>query len=316
MRYRVVLLVALAAVLNAPSAVASSAGRGGGGPACGDVVVADVVLKADLVGCSTGLIVGADNITIDLNGRSIRGASTLEGSGIDATGRSGIHIKDGRISGFATGVQFLDSALSSVERLTIRDVGVGISVLSAGVGQSNRIERNSISDSVSGIVAFAPLTLVRENRLEDLTGDGIVCRASGRIEGNRVVRAANAIVLLFCSADVVENDVLRNTGIGIWRVRSEGDVVRNRANSNGSGIVSDDSHGVFSRNVTNDNAGNGLTISDESDTHGPFHTVEDHVAKSNGGLGITTNLLGVIQLGKNRAHGNGDPRECVNIVCR
>ena len=38
---------------------------------------------------------------------------------------------------------------------------------------------------------------------------------------------------------------------------------RNRANANGgSGIASDDSHGLFGRNVTNNNVGHGLVIVD------------------------------------------------------
>ena len=70
------------------------------------------------------------------------------------------------------------------------------------------------------------------------------------------------------------------------------------------------------RNVTNDNAGHGLSIVDTIDTHGPLHTIEDHVANANGGLGITSNVLGVVTLGKLRAHANGDPRQCVNVACR
>ena len=73
------------------------------------------------------------------------------------------------------------------------------------------------------------------------------------IEGNRVVRAGNGIELFFCSADVVGNETVENTGAGIVRVRSAGLVARNRANANGAGIVSDDSHGAFVRNVTNAN---------------------------------------------------------------
>ena len=304
-------MVAAAAVLIAPSA--SSAGAG---LACGDQVLADVVLQADLVGCSTGLVVGADNVTIDLNGHAILGQSTLVGSGIEAEGRSGVHVRNGRISGFATGVQLFDTAVSSVERLVIRNVGLGISVASGSGAGSNRIVQNAIVDSGAGILVFAPSTLVLDNELADLDGHGILCRSSGHIAGNRVVRAANGIELFFCVADVVGNETFANAGIGIVRVRSEGLVARNRASLNRAGIVSDDSHGLFIRNVTNGNAGHGLSIVDSIDTHGPFHTVADHVAMANGGLGITSNVLGVIQLGNNRAHANGDPRQCVNIVCR
>jgi len=302
------LLVAVAAVFVAPSAASAA------GPACGDVVLADVELKADLVGCSTGLVVGADNVTIDLNGHTIEGQSILTGTGIEVVGRSGVRITNGRIRGFATGVFLLDTTEARVKQLVVRDTDTGISV--AGLsGHSNRVVGNDVARSNQGILFFASSTLVAENRVANMSGVGIWCRGSGRIEDNRVVRSATGIELLFCVADVVGNEAVENQGAGILRIRSEGLTVRNRANSNGTGISSDDSHGLFSRNVTNENAGHGLVITDQVDTHGPLHTVEDHVANANGGLGITSNVLGVVTNGKLRARANGDPRQCLNIAC-
>jgi hypothetical protein len=310
-RVRSVLLAAAAAALLSPAPAAGAA------PACGDVVVADVVLEADLTGCETGLVVGADGVTIDLNGHSIEGQSVLLGSGIEAIARSGITVKNGRISGFSTGVRLFDTSASSVEDLVVGDTDTAIAVGSggAGLGHSNRIVRNRVSASRTGILMAGPDTRVLENQLSDLESIGISCRWGGHVQGNRVAAAEIGIALLFCGADVVRNETTENRSVGILRVRSTGLVAMNRANHNGSGIVSDDSHGVHTRNVTNNNVGNGLTIVDQIDSHGPAHTVEDHVAMANGGLGISANVLGVVQLGKNRARANGDPRECVNITC-
>ena len=116
------LLAAVVAVFVAPSAAAAA------DLACGDVVMADVVLQADLVGCSTGLVVGADNVTIDLNGHTIDGQSTLTGAGVEAVGRSGVRVVNGRIRSFALGVFLLDTTESSVARLDVRDTDIGISV--------------------------------------------------------------------------------------------------------------------------------------------------------------------------------------------
>jgi hypothetical protein len=183
-------------------------------------------------------------------------------------------------------------------------------------GQSNRVVGNDVARSNQGILFFAPSTLVAENRVAEASGVGISCRGSGLIADNRVVRSGTGIQLLFCTADVVGNDAVENEGAGILRIRSEGLTAGNRANRNGSGIASDDSHGLFSRNVTNHNAGHGLSIVDSIDTHGPLHTIDDHVANGNGGLGITSNVLGVVTSGKLRAHANGDARQCVNVICR
>ena len=84
-----------------------------------------------------------------------------------------------------------------------------------------------------------------------------------------------------------------NEDAGIARIRSAALTARNRTSTNGSGIVSEDSHGLFVRNVTNANAGHGLSIFDGIETHGPLHTVQDQAAMANGGLGISSNVRSV-----------------------
>ncbi len=42
--------------------------------ACGDTITADTTLDSDLTGCpSNGIVIGADDITLDLNGHTIAG---------------------------------------------------------------------------------------------------------------------------------------------------------------------------------------------------------------------------------------------------
>jgi len=56
----------------------------GSGPAlashvsCGDRITTDTMLDSDLVNCpDNGIVIGADNITLDLNGHTIDGDGTL-----------------------------------------------------------------------------------------------------------------------------------------------------------------------------------------------------------------------------------------------
>jgi hypothetical protein len=45
--------------------------------ACGDTITHDTTLHNDLTNCTTdGLVIGADNITLDLNGHTIDGVQT------------------------------------------------------------------------------------------------------------------------------------------------------------------------------------------------------------------------------------------------
>jgi hypothetical protein len=131
------------------------------------------------------------------------------------------------------------------------------------------------------------------------------------------VRAEHVgIGLFFCTADVVDNTVFANGRSGVHRERSDGLVARNRANGNGgTGIVSSDSHGVLRDNVANANGGDGIRLVDQLADHGPFHTLAGNVANANAGFGIATTLVGVIDGGRNRAHGNGEAAQCLGLVC-
>jgi parallel beta-helix repeat protein len=312
------LVVLLAAAIVIPAANAAMASS----PACGDTVTADVTLTKSLKGCASGLVVGADNVTIDLNGYSIQGLANGTGTGIDVTGRTGITVKNGKISDFADGVKLFNTANSTVEDLVIRRALTGIRLARTDNGaDSNQILDNKVRDSGDGIVAFgAASSRIAGNTLTDLTGIGIFCRdtfsSSAEIEGNRSVRNDVGIRLQFCSASVTENIASDNASAGISRTRSNGPTVRNVANRNGGiGINVDDSPGLVSGNVTRDNTGHGLAIVDQIPQNGPFYTVAFNTANSNGGLGIMTNLTGVIDGGFNRARHNGDPLECMGVLC-
>ena len=287
--------------------------------ACGTVVTTDLTLSAPMSGCAEGLILGADGITVDLNGFSIDGTGAEGSVGILAENRTGVSVMNGTISGFATAVALRDSAYSAVQNLRITDSGAGVLV---GLGSANSVGANTIEKTGTGVsVIGSPATRVVGNSVTD-SGVGIFCRFTEQspvtyFEHNATSANGTGVSLQFCPSLVRRNVSSHNAGSGFVRFRSPGDFLRNVANGNGgSGIEAEDSHGRYLRNVTNANAAYGFVISDQSPSHGPFHTIADHVANANGLLGIAVfNLVGVVESGRNRAHANGDPAECFGIVC-
>ena len=312
------LVVLLAATIVVPVANATTASS----PACGDTVTADVTLFKSLKGCASGLVVGADNVTIDLNGYAIKGLADGTGTGIDVTGRTGVTVKNGHINDFAEGVKLFNTSNSTVEDLVIRRALTGIRLARTDNGvDSNQILDNKVRYSGDGIVAFgAASSRIAGNTLSDLTGTGVLCRdtftSDAEIVGNRSVRNDVGIRLMFCGASVAENIASNNASAGIFRTRSNGPTVENVANRNGGiGINVDDSPGMISGNVTRENTGHGLAIVDQIPQNGPFYTVAFNTANWNGGFGIMTNLTGVIDGGFNRARHNGDPLQCKGVLC-
>jgi parallel beta-helix repeat protein len=313
------LVALLAAAIVVPAAGATGASSS---PACGDVVTTDVTLTESLKNCASGLVVGADNVTIDLNGYAIKGLGTAAGIGIDAADHTGITLKNGRITDFAEGIKLFNVSNSTIQDIVVRRTVTGIRVARTDNGSdSNEIVDNKVRESVDGIVVFgAALSRIAGNTLSDLSGIGISCRDtfSGdiEIEGNRSVRNNTGIRLFFCGASVAGNIANDNDGVGISRIRSNGPTLRNVVNDNvGTGISLDDSTGSIVANVTNRNGGHGLQIVDQNAENGPFYTVTGNTANRNFGLGITTNLVGVIDGGGNRARHNGDPLQCTGIAC-
>src|SRR4051794_5355859 len=57
--------------------VALSGAEAAGTPKCGDTITKDTTLHKDLVNCpNNGILIGADNVTLDLHGHTIDGNGT------------------------------------------------------------------------------------------------------------------------------------------------------------------------------------------------------------------------------------------------
>src|SRR5512132_245638 len=73
---------------------------------CGQQVTASITVDNDLTNCpGKGLVVGADNITIDLNGHRIDGDEVAEpfdfaSDGVDVGDHDGVTVRNGQVTEF------------------------------------------------------------------------------------------------------------------------------------------------------------------------------------------------------------------------
>jgi hypothetical protein len=80
---------------------------------CGDTITADTTLDSDLVDCpNNGIVIGADDITLDLNGHTVSGdgeefkacpEDEFCDVGLLNDGHDGVTLKDGSVRQFASG---------------------------------------------------------------------------------------------------------------------------------------------------------------------------------------------------------------------
>lgn len=98
---------------------------------CGDVVTFEVSLNSDVGPCpGVGLIIGADNVTLDLNGHSVtgnpqaradRGAEAQDAPGIVFRGVSGSAVRNGTVRDFDAGIVIRGGSGNDVSNVTVRD---------------------------------------------------------------------------------------------------------------------------------------------------------------------------------------------------
>ncbi len=359
-------------------------------PKCGDTITADTTLHHNLVNCpNNGIVIGADNVTLDLNYHRIDGDGIPNADcnpqngpcdvGVDIEGHDGVTVVHGSVRQFEDGVivvasrdtRLLDVSssrnhysgivVSRCARALVRnssgigstaDVGQGMFVV---LSHRVRILHSSFRDNGVphtgrglglGIDLFESThNLIKGNRLSGNTGGGIFLQGSDR---NRVRR----------------NRSVRDNEVGIWVAPGNGNVItRNRishlrqSGHGGAAIqVDGGDRNVIARNSVRDSDGDAIGVGgsavanlvrrnhilgagedgvhvddnakhtrlgrnrafrakdDGFDVNNPKTKLTRNEARRNGDLGIEA-VRGVIDGGGNKASGNGDPRQCTNVVC-
>jgi parallel beta-helix repeat protein len=232
---------------------------------CGQTLTQSITLANDLTDCpGDGLVIGADGITVDLNGHTIDGAVTQSdcnfpanpAGGVVNSGFDGVTIANGTVQQFDGGIRATDVNDSRVHDLNVRDNRFGGIDLEASFAPGavtvvgSRVDHNV----VSGVRCGSAINLFNgqgnrfdHNRVRDAqTGISVCCGAAtdaNVIENNSIANIANLGILVFAAgvAHVERNDL---TDIG-----SGGDACAALTNCIGIEIGGDSS-----RTVVKDNA--------------------------------------------------------------
>jgi large repetitive protein len=261
----VALLVTGATVIGVGPAAARTLG-------CGDVITVDTRLDGDLLDCpDEGLLIGADDITLDLDGHTIDGdgispeTCPVQGRacdvGVDNTaGHSGVTIEGGSIQEFAAGVIVSGGADGNqLRRLTISHTtneAVGVGDTTNTVIDGNTMTDPGItavvvqesSDTVvsgnvaSGSTGYAMYLMgdnndIERNRLDSGEHGFAVGGNNNTVRGNVVSSSGGGIdVVDGATANRVEDNRLRDVGDGIIVGVASDTVVRhNVVNGTGGG---------------------------------------------------------------------------------
>lgn len=154
---------------------------------CGEVITRSTTLTADVGPCpGNGIIIGADDIMLNLNGHTISGApGPGDGNtagvrlpmrrGVVVTGQPGSSGRMGTVTGFDAGVLVNGGSGNTVENLVARDnigpgtrdafLGDGIAVLNSSNNtiQRNTVDHNGIYDGIGVLGNDSHDNMVKDN---------------------------------------------------------------------------------------------------------------------------------------------------------
>jgi parallel beta helix pectate lyase-like protein len=194
---------------------------------CGDTVRASIVLHADLTDCSThGLRVGADGVTINLNGHTIAGDGVPSGSdapdvGVLSEGFDQVTVENGTVRRFDLGVLVSDGSRDTISGLTVRQSGDFPQILALGTTAARVAGNDTSGSGVSGItLLFADHSAAAHNHSANNPGTGI-CDCGGHynsIAQNFIAGSAdNGILVGFGAAHalVARNSVTGSAAAGV-----------------------------------------------------------------------------------------------------
>jgi nitrous oxidase accessory protein NosD len=264
-----------------------------------------------------------------VSGGKIRGF----GTGIDADGPDGLVVRDMLLEQNGVGLDCTYSDRCSSFDSTFRHniVGVNFDAADGGANGMSFVRRNHAHDNETGFSFVDYDVTATDNRVERNSRSGVVIDYNAQVQMSRNLVAGNGedgvSVSFLSNATIGGNRIERNggNGVGVYGdhfFENTSAVVRdNRIARNALGGVLVLADGVVDvaveRNRTFRNGDDGIDVRFRDGVSG--FTVDVLVggnrADFNTDLGIHA-IPGTTDGGGNRAKGNGDPAQCVGVVCR
>ncbi len=295
------LAAAIAAVLGSTVLVVlgPAAPAGASHVTCGQTIMSRTVLDSDVGPCTgNGIIIGADGVSLDLNGHRVFGTSEFgEGAGILVFRKTGVTISNGTVSGFDGGVVIEGGSGNTVRNIVARDnigrttptrtrYGDGIAVLSS---QNNRILSNLAVNNgpFAGIGLYSDIDVDHPRETAGvssgnvLDGNKATANVTTRagVVNNAATEAAGVRLEPGTAGNlVINNEFSRNglDGISLFN-RANNNVLRNNAmdsnglrttarRGNGINLFAGANGNLIETNRATRNGDNGISVASQNNT--------------------------------------------------
>jgi parallel beta-helix repeat protein len=198
---------------------------------CGATITSDTKLDGDLVNCpNNGIVIGADNVTLDLNGHVIDGDGTEFSAcapdepcdvGVVEFDHHGVTIKGGSVREFSVGVLVVGATDNRVTDLAVsNNLFSGLIVAESSHSEIERVSAsaNGLTTDQAGISIFGSRELRIANNAVFENGDiGFFIGGldDSRIERNSIARNPEAAIVLDGSGNDLSHNSVRNGEDGV-----------------------------------------------------------------------------------------------------
>jgi len=186
---------------------------------CGEAIIGDLELTSDVTCEGDGIRVEGSDLTIHLNGFTIRGpGSDSNTTGIFVEEASEVRIRGpGMVTGFGTGVAYMDARGGVMRDVYVRDNDIGV-LLDAST--DTHVKQNHVSDNrIIGVFNRASNNTEIENVIMGGNNEGIRLEKSVSVDldFNILMDSRTGIYLDEQSLDneVFYNVMFRNEGIDV-----------------------------------------------------------------------------------------------------
>jgi parallel beta-helix repeat protein len=241
---------------------------------CGDTLTADTTLDADLVDCANnGVVIGANGITLDLNGHMIDGDGSpfaecpkqeICDVGVLNEGHNRVTVRNGSTLEFGVGVLVGGARRNQVVKISSSKNEFFGAVL--GDSARSEVRNGSFSDNVApegdgiGLFGSERIKIVR-NSIQGNPGPGIhVDGSENLIKRNRMARNGPSMLIEGDDNVVRHNRVVRGGGILVGQ-GDDNAIVGNRVSRAGDALaVEAGSRNLVARNLVTDSRGDGIRL--------------------------------------------------------
>jgi parallel beta-helix repeat protein len=250
-------------------------------PSCGTTITVSTTLRTDLINCpGDGLVIGADNITLNLKGHTIDGDTISEGddAGVRVEGHHGTTIRRGTVQEFDHAVHLTSATHSAILGLVAThngDTDIGRAILLDDGSDYNRIERNDAShNGRSGIALLDSnhnVVLGNRTTLNGVAGMGVFGGSDNKVIANVIADNLDTGIAWgngSTGGRVTGNWISGHSFAGLAMGASDSaTVARNVISGNGGNVIVSGNGNVLRGNVIRDaggceGCGDGVSVED------------------------------------------------------